>query len=128
MAPEAKSVDGYVEGLGEPRAAVARRLREAVRAAAPEAKESVKYGQLVYESDGPFAALKGMPRWVTLTFWRGAAMAAEPELAPLLDGEGDRMRHHRFGTVEDVRDDEVAALVRRAVTMNAELGDPTKRG
>jgi hypothetical protein len=127
MPGQAKSVEGYIDELGEPRDAVATRLRAAVRAAAPGARESIKYGQIVYESDGPFVALKAMPRWVTLTFWRGAQMAAEPELATLLEGDGDRMRHRRFATPDDVRDIDVAALVTRAIALNREQGDPTKR-
>ena len=128
MAGDIKTVDGYIGALGAPRDEIARRLRSAVRFAAPDAKESVKYGQVVYESGGPFVALKAFPGWVTLTFWRGATMAGEPELAPLLEGDGDRMRHHRFAKADDVRTEQVAALVRRAVALNAELGDPTKRG
>ena len=62
-----KTVDGYIGALHPARAPVATRLREIVRAAAPEARESIKWGQPVYESNGPFVALKAFPRWVTLS-------------------------------------------------------------
>ncbi len=107
-----------------PLSAVAGELRAAVRAAAPHATESVKWGQPVYESGGPFAALKAYPRWITLTFWRGAAL---PDPAGVLAGDGDRMKHARFASVAEVRGAPVAELVQAAVALNAELGDPTKR-
>ena len=120
-----KTVDGYVAAIPEPLREVAGELRAAVQAAAPEATESVKWGQPVYDANGPFAALKAYPRWITLTFWRGAAL---PDGAGILAGDGDRMRHARFGSVAEVRAAPVGDLVRAAVAMNAELGDPTKRG
>ncbi len=107
-----------------PLTAVAEALRAAVRGAAPDARESIKWGQPVYESDGPFAALKAHPRWVTLTFWRGAALS---DPTGILDGDGDRMKHARFASIDEVRAAPVADLVRAAVKLNAELGDPTKR-
>lgn len=120
-----RSVDDYVAVIPAPLGDVATALRRAVCSAAPDARESIKWGQPVYESNGPFAALKAFPRWVTLTFWRGAALE---DPAGILAGEGDRMKHARFASTDEVREDVVAALVRQAVALNAELGDPTKRG
>jgi hypothetical protein len=119
------TVDDYIAAIPAPLTAVAAALRAAVRDAAPEAKESVKWGQPVYESDGPFAALKAYPRWITLTFWRGAAL---PDATGILAGDGERMKHARFATVDEVRAAPIGELVRTAVAMNRELGDPTKRG
>ena len=120
-----RTVDGYVAAIPAPLGEVAAALREAVRTAAPEAKESIKWAQPVYEAGGPFAALKAYPRWVTLTFWRGAAL---DDPSGRLTGDGDRMRHARFASVDDVRATPVADLVRQAVELNRTLGDPTKRG
>ena len=119
-----RTVDDYVAAIPAPLIAVAEDLRAAVRAAAPDAKESIKWGQPAFESGGPFAALKAYPRWVTLTFWRGTALA---DPTGILAGDGDRMKHARFASVEEVRAAPVADLVRAAVALNAELGDPTKR-
>ncbi len=119
-----RTVDDYISAIPAPLTAVGEALRDAVRAAAPDAKESIKWGQPVYESGGPFAALKAYPRWVTLTFWRGATLA---DPTGILDGDGDRMKHARFATLDEVRAAPVADLVRSAVALNAELGDPTKR-
>jgi hypothetical protein len=125
VATARRTVDDYVSEIPDPIRAVAMALRDAVRAAAPEAKESIKWGQPVYESNGPFAALKAYPRWVTLTFWRGAALA---DPSRRLEGDGDRMRHARYASVDEVDRAAVEALVKAAMAMNAELGDPTKRG
>ncbi len=120
-----RTVDDYVDAMPDPLAAVAAELRRVIRATAPHAKESIKWGQPVYEAGGPFAALKAYPRWVTLTFWRGAALS-DPD--GLLAGDGDRMRHARFANVDEVEAAPVGDLVLEAVRLNRELGDPTKRG
>ena len=119
-----RTVDDYIAAVPAPLTGVAEALRAAVREAAPDANESIKWGQPVYESGGPFAALKAYPRWVTLTFWRGAALS---DPTGILEGEGDRMKHARFASIDEVRAAPVADLVRAAVELNAELGDPTKR-
>jgi hypothetical protein len=119
-----RTVDDYIASIPAPLAAVAEAVRAAVREAAPDASESIKWGQPVYESNGPFAALKAYPRWITLTFWRGA-MLEDP--SGILAGDGDRMKHARFASVDEVRAASIAALVQRAVDLNAELGDPTRR-
>ena len=120
-----RSVDDYVAAIPAPLSEVATALRAAVREAAPDARESIKWGQPVYESGGPFAALKAYPRWITLTFWRGGAL---DDPTGILAGDGDRMKHARFATTEEVGAAPVGDLVRAAVRLNAELGDPTKRG
>jgi hypothetical protein len=123
-----KTVDAYIAALDPERAAIATRLRDIVRAAAPGARESIKWAQPVYESNGPFVAMKAFPRWVTLTFWRGAAIHESDDPDGLLAGEGDRMRHARFASLDQIGEAALADLVRAAVELNAALGDPTKRG
>jgi hypothetical protein len=125
MPDERKSVDDYLAGIPGDLQAVARELRRVIRESAPVASEVMKWGQPVYDAGGPLVALKAHPRHVTLTFWRGAAL---PDPAGLLAGEGDRMRHARFASVESVNGQAVAGLVRAAVEQNRELGDPTRRG
>ena len=124
MPDQRPTVDEYVARIPTELRGVAMELRRVVRAAAPDATESIKWGQPVYGVGGPFAALKAHPRWITLTFWRGADLA---DPFGLLEGDGDRMRHARFAATSDVRADEITELVRTAVAMNRELGDPTRR-
>lgn len=123
-----ETVDRYVAALDPGRAAIATRLREVVRSAAPAATESIKWGQPVYDENGPFVALKAFPRWVTLTFWRGASIVETQDTGGLLEGDGDRMRHARFKSVDEINEASVAAIIKKAVALNRELGDPTRRG
>lgn len=123
-ADKPRTVDSYIAALDPGRRATADALRAAILEAAPEAKELVKWGQPVYEVNGPFVALKAFPRWVTLTFWRGAALR---DTEGLLEGDGDRMRHARFRNADEVRSGALQSLVREAAAMNREVGDPTKR-
>lgn len=121
------TVDDYIAALAPARRATAERLRAVVRGAAPDAREIVKWGQPVYDANGPFAALKAFPKHVTITFWRGAALAESSDPTGVLAGDGDRMRHVRFHSADDVPADALADIIRAAVRLNAELGDPTKR-
>ena len=118
-----KTVDDYIGGLGDWRGDVVAAIRAVVREAAPEARESIKWAQPVYELDGPFAYVKAFPRSVTFGLWRGADIAHP---AGLLEGDGDRMRHVKITESSQVRPDVFADWVRQAVALNRSNGDPTK--
>jgi hypothetical protein len=118
-----KTVDGYIDGLGGERGAIVATLREVIRTTAPEARETIKWAQPVYESGGPFAYIKAFGKSVNLGFWRGAEIR---DPSGLLVGEGDRMRHVRLTSLAEVRLDLVADWVRQAVELNRTKGDPTK--
>jgi hypothetical protein len=122
MASE-KTVDGYIDGLGGERGAIVAALREVIRTTAPEARETIKWAQPVYESGGPFAYIKAFGKSVNLGFWRGAEIS---DPSGLLVGEGDRMRHVRLTSLAEVQPDLVADWVRQAVELNRTKGDPTK--
>jgi hypothetical protein len=125
MPDQRRSVDDYLAAIPGQLREVAGTLRRVIRVAAPEAAEAMKWGQPVYDAGGPFAALKAHARHITLTFWRGAAL---PDPSGLLTGEGDRMRHARFASLAEVDEPALAGLIRAAVDLNRELGDPTRRG
>ena len=69
----AKTVDEYIAGLEGWKSDVGAELQRIVRAAAPDAKESIKWAQPVYESDGPFSYFKAFKNSVNFGFWRGVA-------------------------------------------------------
>jgi hypothetical protein len=94
-----------------------------IRTTAPEARETIKWAQPVYESGGPFAYIKAFGKSVNLGFWRGEEIR---DPSGLLVGEGDRMRHVRLTSLAEVRPDLVADWVRQAVELNRTKGDPTK--
>ncbi len=119
------SVDGYVSSLPSPMQTIVNRVRALVATAAPEAIEAFKWGQPVYESNGPFAYLKAHKSYVNFGFWRGAQLDAPKGV---LQGDGDRMRHLKLPTPDAIDADVVGTLVRQAVMLNARLGSPTVRG
>lgn len=119
-----KTVDDYVRGLKGWQKDVVSQLRKVVRSAAPEAIESIKWGQPVFEANGPFGYVRAFANSVNFGFWRGAELAAHE---PRLQSGGKRMGHIKLSAPGDVDVKAFAALVRKAVALNAKEGDPTRR-
>ena len=100
-------------------------LRQSVREAVP-IYEVIKWGHLVYFSEGPVVLIRAEERRVLLGFWRGQRLrSVEPRLRP-----GGK---YEMATLELQADTEIASakvrrLVREAVRLNADIGDPTKAG
>ena len=115
--------DAYVEGLrGWQKDRVAR-LRDAVRAAGP-IDEVIKWGHLVYLSNGPVCLMRAEGKRVLFGLWRGQRLLdREPKLKA-----GGQFEMASASLVEDEALDPatVTALTRTATELNAELGDPTK--
>jgi hypothetical protein len=118
-----KTVDGYIQSLDGWKADVVTEVRRIVRATAPEARESIKWAQPVYESNGPFAYVKAFKNSVNFGFWRGIELE---DSQGLLQGTGDKMRHLRLMGVDDIQAEVFSDFVRQAVRLNEEKGDPTK--
>jgi hypothetical protein len=119
------TVDAYVVGMQDWRGDTVSALRQLIREAAPDAVESIKWGQPVYEVNGPFAHIKAFKNHVNFGFWRGAELT-DPK--GILKGTGSRMRHVELRSPEDIDTATLQAMVRTAVEMNRIKGDPTKRG
>jgi hypothetical protein len=119
----AKTVDEYINGLEGWKQDVAAQVRGIVTAAAPEAREAVKWAQAVYEVNGPFAYIKAFKNSVNFGFWRGVDID-DPQ--GLLQGTGEKMRHVKLTGVSDVDEEAFAAFVRQAVQLNLAKGDPTR--
>ncbi len=118
-----KTVDAYIVGLDGWKAEVAARIRTIIKDAAPEAEESIKWAQPVYEFNGPFSYFKAFKNSVNFGFWRGVDLD-DPK--GLLQGDGDKMRHIKLTSVEDIDEQALGDFVRQAVRLNFEKGDPTK--
>jgi hypothetical protein len=119
----ARTIEEYVDALGDWRGEVVGTLDRLVRKAAPEANASIKWAQPVYEQGGPVAYVKAFGTSVNLGFWRGTELT-DPD--GRLEGTGDRMRHVKLTSPGDVDAKRFTAWVKEAVTLNAEKGDPTK--
>ena len=113
----------YVASLRGWQAAIVRRLRRAVRASAA-LEETIKWGNLVYFSNGPVIVIRAEARRVLFGFWRGQRLRKiEPRLKP-----GGK---YEMATIELVEGSTlgpttVRRLTRAAVALNRTLGNPTK--
>jgi hypothetical protein len=118
-------VDAFIaEKVSGWQADVVRRLVALVKKVAPEVTATIKWGQPTFELNGPFAYVKPAKAHVTFGFWRGAELTDPKALL----GEGDRMAHLKLKSADGVDEAALGALVRQAVKLNREKGDPTKRG
>jgi len=120
-----KTVDGYISGLESWQAEIVSQVRGIILQTAPQARESIKWAQPVYESVGPFAYMKAFKKAVNFGFWRGIDLD-DPK--GILEGSGDKMRHVKLTSLEDIDAAQFADFVRQAVELNQVKGDPTKGG
>ena len=113
----------YVASLRGWQAGVVRRLRAAVGAAAT-LEESIKWGKLVYFSNGPVIVIRAEPGRVLFGFWRGQRLRRiEPRLKP---GGKYEMATIELPEGSTVSPTTVRRLTRAAVALNRKLGDPTQ--
>lgn len=119
------TVDKYVATKAKaPWKAVMAELRQTVRTACPEATETIKWGQVVFECGGPFAWMKAFNNYVGFGFWRGAELE-DPDR--ILHGTGNRMRHIKLDDPDTLPIAKIDALVRQSVDLNRRKGSPTLR-
>ena len=118
-----KSVDTYIASLESWQAETVSAVREIILKAAPDAKESIKWAQPVYEVNGPFCYIKAFKKSVNFGFWRGIDLD-DPN--GLLQGTGDKMRHVKLSGVDEVDSEPFSQYVLQAVELNRAKGDPTK--
>jgi hypothetical protein len=120
----AATPDAYVDALTGWRARVVRMLRAEALAAVPGLEEKIKWGHLVYFSNGPAFLIRAEESRVLFGFWRGKRMLAiEPRLAP---GGKYEMATLVLDESASISRETTRALVKEAVALNRELGDPTK--
>ncbi len=87
-------------------------------------EETIQWGHLVYLSNGPALSIRAEAGRVLFGFWRGQRMRdIEPRLVP-----GGRCE---LATIELREGDAIEAatvrrLVKKAMRLNAALGDPTR--
>lgn len=119
----APNPDAYVAALSGWQRPCVEALRKAVKGAA-RFEEVIKWGNLVYFSNGPVIVIRAEAARVLFGFWRGKRLREiEPRLKP-----GGK---YEMATLELREGDTVTATVARrlakeAVALNAALGDPAK--
>jgi hypothetical protein len=119
----AATPDAYVAALSGWQRALVEQLR-AVVLDGPALEEVIKWGHLVYLSNGPVLLIRAEESRVLFGFWRGQRLR---EMDPLLKPGGK----YEMATRAVHEGDEVNAalsrsLVKEAVRLNKGLGDPTK--
>ena len=119
----AANPDAYVAGLHSWQRECVESLRTAVRSAAT-LEEAVKWGHLVYLSDGPVLLIRTEEQRVLFGFWRGQRLRAiEPGLKPGGKYEMATLELREGMTIGMTN---VRRLTKEAVKLNKTLGDPTR--
>ena len=118
----APSPDAYVEALSGWQLATVAELRAAVLAGTP-LEEVIKWGNLVYLSNGPVLVIRAEGQRVMLAFWRGQRLRGlEKRLKP---GGKYEMATITLHENEAISASVVKRLTRAAVALNNSLGSPT---
>ena len=118
----AANPDAYVDSLSGWQRGTVQGLRTAVVASA-KLDEVIKWGHLVYLSNGPVLLIRAEDHRVLFGFWRGKRLR---EIEERLKPSGK----YEMATVELRENDEVSAgvvrrLVKAAVGFNEKIGNPT---
>jgi hypothetical protein len=116
------TADEYIAAFDDWRTDAMNRLRELVREAAPHATLTIRWAQPVWEWNGPMIWMKAYPEHVNLGFWRGAEME-DPD--KVLTGEGEKMRHVKVRSVDEIPADALRVLIKQATRLNTSKGNPT---
>jgi hypothetical protein len=117
----AASPDEYVAGLAGWRRACVEHLRANVRAAG-DLEEDVKWGHLVYASNGPVLLIRAEEQRVLFGFWRGQRLQS-------IDSRLKATGNYEMATLQ-LREGMTASasmvrkLTKAAIALNESLGDP----
>ena len=119
----AASPDAYVHALTGWHRTLVEALRTSTLAAGPLA-EQIKWGHLVYSSNGPVLLIRAESERVLFGFWRGQRLRD-------LDGRLRPGGKYEMATIAFVEGDTISAtraraLVKAAIRLNHEFGDPTE--
>ena len=121
--PPAADPDAYARALRGWKRDCVETLRDAVTRAA-KFDERIKWGHLVYSSDGPVLLIRAEDERVLFGFWRGKRLiGTEPKLKP--SGKYE-MATQVFRKGDEVDGALARRLAREAAALNRKFGDPTK--
>ena len=119
----AANPDAYVAALSGWRRTLVEGLRATVKASAAF-DEVIKWGHLVYFSNGPVLLIRAEEQRVLFGFWRGQRLReVEPRLKP---GGKYEMASVELREGDSITPTVVRRLAREAAALNQSLGDPTK--
>jgi hypothetical protein len=119
----AANPDAYVTALSGWQRATVEQLRAAVLGSTA-LHEVIKWGHLVYFSNGPVLLIRAEESRVLFGFWRGQRLR---EIDPLLKPGGKyEMATREFHEGDEINEALSRRLAEEAVRLNQKLGDPTK--
>lgn len=119
----AASPGAYVDALSGWQRTTVTMLRTAVRASG-RLDEVIKWGHLVYFSNGPVLLIRAEERRILFGFWRGQRLCdIEVRLKP---GGKYEMATVELHEGEGISSAVVGRLTKAAIGLNDTLGDPTK--
>jgi hypothetical protein len=120
--PPAESPEAYVDALTGWRRALVAKLRQSALAAG-KIEERIKWGHLVYLSNGPVLLIRAEDRRVLFGFWRGKRLRSiEARLKP---GGKYEMATVALEEGDTISPAQAKRLVKAAIALNRTLGDPT---
>ena len=120
-APVAADPDAYVRALRGWKKDVVAALRAAVTGAA-SFEEVIKWGHIVYISNGPVLLIRAEEERVLFGFWRGKLLR---EIEPRLKASGKYELASQVFVKGDEVDSVIAAkLAKAAAALNRKLGNP----
>lgn len=120
-APVAADPDAYVRALRGWRKDVVTDLRAAVMGAV-SLEEVIKWGHIVYLSNGPVLLIRAEDERVLFGFWRGKRLR---DIEPRLKASGKYELANQVFVKGDTVDGAIAAkLAKEAAALNRKLGNP----
>ena len=109
------AIDAIVAGLPREMGSIARELRKAIRSAAPELEECVKWNAPNWRGRALVLCLMVYPDHLNLGLWRGAELASS---FPMVEGTGKSLRHVKVKSLAQARSAGIRALVLAAVELD----------
>ena len=110
-----KSVDTWIAELASEKRQIAEALRNIVLNADSGLRETIKWGNPTYEKRGNVCYIAQAGDHMNFGFYKGAALS-NPN--GIIEGTGKGLRHIKVRSMDDIRPERFAGLVREAVGLN----------
>lgn len=120
--PSSKMIEDRIKELGDWRGKTLSRVRKLIKEADPEVVEEIKWrkpsnpeGVLVWDHNGGICTGETYKDHVKFTFFKGASLE---DPSHLFNQDGSLRRAIDFFEGDDIDEEELKALIRRAVALN----------
>lgn len=112
-----KNVDSWISEHDPAIRQICETLRNIIFNGDPELRESIKWGNPVYEKNGRVLYLSATDLYVTLGFFQGARLT---DPGGRIQGTGKAMRHVKVRALEDIDTGQFASWVSEALTLDSQ--------